>query len=158
MGASKCPKSQKTVKTQHQNAPTVKTCKKTPSGRVQPSEMHGRYTLFSAFSEAQGSQQNTQKGAKMEPPDTQNHKHPIKKTFKKTVKCNTAKKTLVAAFSPKKHVGFCAGCAPKITIIPEILKMGLRASPGPPTSLKIMILTTKALENYQKTLKNQGSK
>jgi hypothetical protein len=64
----------------------------------------------------------------------------------------------VAAFSPKKQVGFCAGRAPKITIIPEILKMGLRASPGPPTSLKIMILISKALENYQKTLKNQVSK
>ena len=106
------PKSQKTAKTQHQNAPTVKTCKKTPSGRGQPSEMHGRYTLFNDFSEAQGSQQHTQKAAKMEPPDTQNHKNPIKKTFKKTVKYNTAKKMLVAAFSPKKGLHFPVGYAP----------------------------------------------
>ena len=98
MGASKWPILHKTAKTQHQNAPTVKTCKKTPSGKAQPSEMHGRYTLFNDFSEAQGSQQHTQKGAKMEPPDTQNHKNPINKTFKKTVKYNTATKMLVAAF------------------------------------------------------------
>ena len=149
------PKSQKTAKTQHQNAPTVKTCKKTPPGRGQPSEMHGRYTLFSDFSEAQGSQQHTQKGAKMEPPGTQNHKNPINE---KQSKCNTATNVLVAAFSPKKQVDFCAGRAFKITIIQEILKMGLRASPEPPTSLKIMILTSKALENYQTTLKNQVSK
>ena len=55
-------------------------------------------------------------------------------------------------------VPFRAGAPPKITIIPEILKMGLRASPEPPKSLKIMILTSKALVNYQKTLKNQVSK
>ena len=71
------PKSHKTAKTQHQNAPTVKTCKKTPSGRGQPSEIDGRYTLFSVFSEAQGFQQNTQIGAKMESPGTQNHNNPI---------------------------------------------------------------------------------
>ena len=91
MGASNGPKSHKTAKKQHQNAPTVKTCKKTPAGRGQPSEIDGRYTLFSVFSEAQGSQQNTQIEAKMESPGTQNHKNPIKRTFKKTIKmqhCN----------------------------------------------------------------------
>jgi hypothetical protein len=86
------PKSHKTAKTQHQNAPTVKTCKKTPSGRAQPSEIDGRYTLFSDFSEAQGSQQNTQIGAKMESLGTQNHKNPIKKTFTKTYKIQPCKK------------------------------------------------------------------
>ena len=50
------PKSQKSTKTRHQNAPAIKACKKSLSGRGQTSEIDDSCTLLTLFSEGQGSQ------------------------------------------------------------------------------------------------------
>ena len=42
----------------------------------------GEYTLFTVFSQAQGSQKRVNIGAKMESPGTRNHKNPIEERSK----------------------------------------------------------------------------
>jgi len=57
MGVPKQPKIAKIQqKSRHQNAPVIKAFKKTLSGRGQTSEIDDSYTLFTLFSEGQGSQ------------------------------------------------------------------------------------------------------
>ena len=90
-------KSHKSRKTYPQNAPTVKTCKKTLSGRGRTSKIYDRYTLSTAFSQAQGSQKRLTIGAKMEPPGTPNHKNPEKKTSEKTSKKQHCKKCVTTS-------------------------------------------------------------
>ena len=81
----------------------------------------------------------------------QNHKDPIKKTFKKHKKHKTAKCASMAAFELQEHVSFRTGRVIKITTIPQILKTGSRGCLEPPTSLKITILTSQTLENPMRT-------
>ena len=52
---------------QHQNAHTVQTCKKTPSGRGQTSKIDDSYTVLAVFPKAQGVQKGAKMGAKTEP-------------------------------------------------------------------------------------------
>jgi len=61
MGAAKQPKSHKSAKICDQNAPKVKTCKKTASRRGQTPEIDDTCTLFTHFTEVKASQN----GAKM---------------------------------------------------------------------------------------------
>ena len=68
------PKSQTSKKNHDQNAPTVKTCKKSLPGKGQTSKSDDSYTLAAVFSKAKGSQEVMKMGAKMEPQGTQNHK------------------------------------------------------------------------------------
>ena len=89
-------KSQQSTKTHHRNAPTIKTCKKTLSGRGQTSEIHDRYTLSAVFSEAQGSQKGVKMEAKMMSQDTKNHKSREKRTLEKTSKMQHCKKWVSA--------------------------------------------------------------
>ena len=92
------PKSTKTAKSQHQNAPTVKTCKKTPSGRGQTSEIDDSYTLSYIFPKAQRSQKGCKMEAKIEPQGTQNQKE--QKTITSTQRNSTkqhCKKWVTAA-------------------------------------------------------------
>ena len=90
MGRSKQPQITKFGKTHYQNAPTIKTCKKTVSGKGQASEIKDSYTVLKVFSKVQDSQNNVKMYAKMEPPGTQNHKKSKKRTLEKTIKNNTA--------------------------------------------------------------------
>jgi hypothetical protein len=98
MGPSKQQKSQKSAKKPNHNAPTVKTCKNTLSGRGQTSKIDDSYTLLAVFSKAQGSQ----KGAKIDPKWSLKalkiKKKTNKRALKKTSKHNTAKSRLLAAF------------------------------------------------------------
>ena len=55
-------KSQRTATTHHQNAPTVKTCKKTLSGRGQTSRVATIYNTLSFFFKGPGLPQNNQNG------------------------------------------------------------------------------------------------
>ena len=84
MGASKRQQITKTAKIHHQNTPTVKTCKKTLSGRGQTSEIDDGYTLFTVFSEAQGSHKTPEMEAKMEPRAPKITKKLEKRGLKKT--------------------------------------------------------------------------
>ena len=92
MGSSKQQEIRKTKKNNNQNASTIKTCKKTLSGRGQTSEIDDGYTLFTVFSEAQGSHKTPEMGAKM-PPHTQNHNKSRKASTQKNTK-NTALHTM----------------------------------------------------------------
>ena len=96
------PKSQKSAKTHHQNAPTVKTCKKTLSGRSQTSEIYDPCTLSAVFSEAQGSQKGVKMEAKMEPQGTQHHTNQEKRALKKHETNNTAKTCYLLHFDLKR--------------------------------------------------------
>ena len=141
-------KSDKSAKTHHRNAPTVRTCKKSPSGKGQASKMDDSYTLFIVFSEAPGSQKNIKIGTSMESPGTQNHKHPINKCSKKHENTEYQKNWSMAPFLSEKANPFRTGSAMKITTIPKIFKMGSRGCLEPPMSLKITILTSKTLINH----------
>ena len=91
MEASKQLKITKFRKTHYQNAPTIKTCKKTASRRGQTSKFDDSYTVLTVFSEVQDSRNKLKMGAKIEPPGTQNHKKSKKQALEKTSKNNTAK-------------------------------------------------------------------
>ena len=114
-------KSQTSANTHHQNAPTVKTCKKTLSGRGQNPKVNDRYTLLIFFSEAQGSQKGVKMDAKMEPQGIENHEKNITKT-------TLPKVSYWVHFGSKMGLLFRGRRVPKITKILERLKMG----PGPP--------------------------
>ena len=90
MGASKQLKIGKFEKTHHQNAPAIKTCKKTASRRGQTSKFDNSYTVLTVFSEVQDSRKKLKMGAKIEPPGTQNHEKSKKQALEKTSKNNTA--------------------------------------------------------------------
>ena len=111
------PKSKKNGKTQYQNAPTIKTCKKTSSGRVQTSKIDDPYTVLAVFSEAQGSQKGAKMEPEMTPQGTKHHKNWEKRSLEKTSKTQRCKKRVTACIrggSAKALLG------PKITKIPEI--------------------------------------
>ncbi len=95
MRASKHQKITHNSKTHPQNTPTVKTCKKTLSGRDQTSEIDDNYTLFTVFPKAQGSRNDVGMGAQIEPRGTQKHRKAKKRAFKKQKKSNTAKSWLL---------------------------------------------------------------
>ena len=77
-------KSHTSAKTEHKNAPTVKTCKKTPSGRGQTIQINEGYTLSAVFSEAQGSQKGVKMKAKIDPQGIEYHKKHAKRALRKT--------------------------------------------------------------------------
>ena len=91
MEASKQLKITKFRKTHYQNAPTIKTCKKTASRRAQTFKFDNSYTVLTVFSEVQDSRNRLEMDAKIEPPGTQNHKKSKKQALEKTSKKNTAK-------------------------------------------------------------------
>ena len=99
--ASEQPKITNIWKTHHQNAPTIKTCKKTVSGRGQTSEINDSQTVSAVFSEAQGSQKAVQMTSKIDPRAPQITKKVKKRAFKKHQKHNTRK------------VGYCLQKYPK---------------------------------------------
>ena len=75
----------------YQNAPAIKTCKKTVSGKGQTSEIDDSYTVLNVFSKVQDSENNAKIDTKMEPPGIKNHKKSKKQALEKTSKNNTAK-------------------------------------------------------------------
>ena len=76
-------KSWKTAKNHHQNAPTIKTCKKTQSGRGQTFEIDDSYTLSFVFVEAQRSQKGGKMAPTIEPQGTQNRETILKTSTRK---------------------------------------------------------------------------
>ena len=114
MGASKHKnKTQRSGKTHHQNTPTVKTCKKTLSGRGQASEMNDGYTLFTVFSEAQGSHKTPEMEAKMEPRAPKITKNRKSKHSKKHQKITPQKVDNLLKFLSKWDDFFVAGTPQK---------------------------------------------
>ena len=91
MGASKHQQITKNIKNNHRNTPTVKTCKKTLSGRGKTSEIDYGYTLFTVFPEAQGSHNTPEMVTKMEPRAPKITKNLEKRALKKHEKHNTEK-------------------------------------------------------------------
>ena len=70
MGAPKQLKITNIWKKHYENAPAIKTCKKTVSGKGQTSEIDDSYTVLKVFSKLQDSQNNSKIDTKMEPPGT----------------------------------------------------------------------------------------
>ena len=86
MGSSKQQKIRKNQKNNNQNASTIKTCKKTLSGRGQTTKIEDGYTLFTVFPKAQGSQNDVKMGAEIEGQGTQKHKKQKNEHSKNTKK------------------------------------------------------------------------
>ena len=84
MGAPKQVKITQIWKKHTENAPAIKACKKTVSGKGQTSEIDASYTVLKFFSKVQDSQNNANNDTKMEPPGTQNHKKSKKQALEKT--------------------------------------------------------------------------
>ena len=152
-------KSQKSAKIDHKNAPTVKTCKKTPSGRGQTIKINDGYTLSTVFSEAHGSQKRLKMEAKMEPQGIGNHKNHEKRALQKTLKNKTAKSESLCAF------GLQNGSSCSRRFRPQIHKKPRKPQNGPPglqneplglqNNKKHMIRSSQNLENpIARLLKN----
>ena len=106
MEASKQLKITKIRKTQHQNAPTIKTCKKTASRRGQTSKFDDSYTVLTVFPEVRDSQNKVKMGAKMEPPGTKNYKKIEKTRTQKTWKKDTAKSKFTGSILSQNGMTF----------------------------------------------------
>ena len=98
MGSSKQQKIRKNQKNNNQNASTIKTCKKTLSGKGQTTKFDDGCTLFTVFSKPQGSRNDVNMGAKIEPWGTHKHAKSQKQALKKHKKNSTAKSDLWVQF------------------------------------------------------------
>ena len=98
MGSSKQQKIRKNQKNNNQNASTIKTCKKTLSGRGQTIKIDDSFTLFTVFSKPQGSQNDVKMGPEIKPQGTQKHKKSKKRALEKHKKNSTAQSELWVRF------------------------------------------------------------
>ena len=82
---------EKNAKKCHRNAPTVRTCKKTQSGKAKPLKLTTFTTLSAVFPKAQSSQSRAKMEAKMKSSGTQNHEKPATRALQKNTKKKTTK-------------------------------------------------------------------